>query len=588
MADLLGLVEFGPSPVLQKDRASRALACWPASAARREVVYEHIFLAGISLNSEDRFTLTDECNRKCTCGWTRMISPDAIKNALAHRNILRDMPPPFAGCLFNHNDQTFYLITDPYGLQPVYYGHTATILYFSTKLFPLFACSHASTTLDPRGVADLLTYEHTTGDRTLFADIQVVPPGTVLEYRGGTRRMERYYVLECGDSREKTSLRDAAHELAAGLHTAVAKATSGHSRIAITLSGGLDSRALLGSAMAVGRQPVTYTFGSEKCRDRRYAAALSRQVGVRHVAVESDGTHLNRRFDQALFQTGANVSCIHYHILTLADALAETADVVLDGLGGDALTGAHIKWWMTGEKDAEKVIRTLFSLRATAFRELKEHADLFAPELRDNPDYEASQAIREHFIRRGARPLWSGAHRFDLLERQRRFIQYGPHLLRASVPVKTPFYGSEFVRTALQMPLSYLRGQRAYLEAHRCVWRNLAAVPDSTRGVPLTAPLIVRRAKLLADAALGRVGRRLGLRGWSGGPADYDRWIVGAYGRRLKEEIEAGLPFIESVFQPKYLKGMLHDQRSMMRYSASQLSALATVCAAARTASGVS
>ena len=49
----------------------------------------------------------------------------------------------------------------------------------------------------------------------------------------------------------------------------------------------------------------------------------------------------------------------------MADLLKSEADVVLDGLAGDALTGAHIKPKMVHANSTQAAISAVYALRAT-------------------------------------------------------------------------------------------------------------------------------------------------------------------------------------------------------------------------------
>jgi asparagine synthase (glutamine-hydrolysing) len=60
----------------------------------------------------------------------------------------------------------------------------------------------------------------------------------------------------------------------------------------MSLSGGLDSRAILSALSVAGRPVVTFTLGVRGCADERIAATLSRLAGTRHRFVELDERYL--------------------------------------------------------------------------------------------------------------------------------------------------------------------------------------------------------------------------------------------------------------------------------------------------------
>ena len=114
----------------------------------------------------------------------------------------------------------------------------------------------------------------------------------------------------------------------------------------------------------------------------------------------------------------------------------------------------------------------LYRQRATAFATDAERREIFSPDFLANEPYDPTDALREHFQTAASVSPWWGCHRFDLLERQRRFIQFGPHQLRPLLRVETPFYWKPLVDLAMSLPLRFLFGQRAYLRMHAATSPN--------------------------------------------------------------------------------------------------------------------
>jgi hypothetical protein len=104
--------------------------------------------------------------------------------------------------------------------------------------------------------------------------------------------------------------------------------------------------------------------------------------------------------------------------------------------------------------------------RATAWAENAVRSSCFRADFLRTAPLTADEQQRACFAELGQRPPWFGCHRFDLRERQRRFIQYGPHLLRPFVHVETPFYSRSLVGLMISAPADELFRQRAYLRMH--------------------------------------------------------------------------------------------------------------------------
>lgn len=419
---------------------------------------------------------------------------------------LSEMPPPFAGCVADCNSQLFYIFGDCYGFQPIYYSCTSGALIFSTKLGPLLRSGLADWRLDRSALLDFFTYEHVTGNRTFADSVQLLPPASLLCFQNGAIQLSTYADCYSGKPDNHLKTRDIADQLYGELSKSVSESCDLSSRFSITLSGGLDSRALLGCASASGKEVHnTYTFGKTGCPEFLIAQELANRAGVPHQNSFIDGSFLPKWIDHAVEVTGGMVGAIHFHILALLDQLAPDEECILDGLGGDALTGAHLSWGMVMANSREQAMDLVYKQRATVFANRKDREFIFEPDFLQDTSYDSREAICKHFTKLDDAPIWVGCHRFDLLERQRRFIQFGPHLMRPFLAVHTPFYSPDLVGLMTKAPAKALIEQHAYLLMHAKHIANLAEVPDDKRGLPVGWPQSIRFAKRVFDFSRRRL-----------------------------------------------------------------------------------
>ena len=462
-----------------------------------------------------------------------------LARALNNRDdaYLSALPPPFSAAVRTTSPEALWLVSDRYGLYPLYYFCECNLLAFASKLAPLLHCDLIRWSLDQRAILDFFTYEHVTGDRTFANCVHVLPPATALCFADGKLSQHSYSHLSFRP--RKLSADDLAGSLYTELSNSVAESVRHRSRVAVTLSGGLDSRAILGCALERAGDVRTYTFGPHDCRDVQVARELARRTGVPNTTVEIDGRYLLEWLDHGIFVTGGMVSCTQFHIIALATLLAEEADVVLDGLGGDALTGGHLKPMAVAARTTETALASLYRQRATAWASSEERNQIFDPDFVAGLDCDPREAMEGHFRCLGGEPRWWGCHRFDLLERQRRFTQFGPHQLRPLLDVRTPFYSNRLVDLMLSASPRHLLGQRAYLKMHARHLSLLAAVPDSARGLPLSYPLSVRLGKQALDFV--KRSTPASLRGAVSGtpesPTDYRGWFRGALREFLEDRL---------------------------------------------------
>lgn len=147
--------------------------------------------------------------------------------------------------------------------------------------------------LDPAGVAAYLASDGTHGGLTLFAGVSAVNSGSIVELVSSDPKQVRYWRIDPEPRRatdEFESLRD---EMADLMRRSVARRleAAGTSEVRISLSGGVDSKGLLGILLEeVGREAITavsYYHGEQVGdMDLPEAQRVARLAGVEHVAIE--------------------------------------------------------------------------------------------------------------------------------------------------------------------------------------------------------------------------------------------------------------------------------------------------------------
>lgn len=473
---------------------------------------------------------------------------------------LWELEPRFAACVLDRKHHTLSLISDRFGLIPTYFALVGGCLVFGTKLHSLPRTGLVNWRLDPLSVADLLTFEHLTGNRALFQNVEVVPAASILTFHDGT--MKRCSYRPPPREPRKTTVREAADQMFTALFKAVHDQTSEADAVKITLSGGLDSRALLGCAHRTGRRLTTCSFGLPGCRDLIYAQAMAKKLDIPNTSVETDGTFLTKWLRYGAYVTGSTVGCMHFHILALGELLTD-GEVVLDGMGGDAFTGAHLKLSMYRARDSQRAVDALFHQRASACRSASELSEILDPDFARDLSYDPKDAIRVHFRDRGGKQLWRECHAFDIAERQRRFVQIGPSLMQPLCQVRTPFYSNGFLDVADDLGPRELFEQRAYLRMQAKHLRDLASCSDTARGIPLTWPHSLRFGKKVYDA-LSRRSKGL-LPGWprsTSATTNYRAWFATTLRPLLMEHLSDAAGLLTGIVRKGVAERLIREQTS--------------------------
>ncbi len=168
---------------------------------------------------------------------------------------------------------------DRLGHRLLYWYEDREILLFAAELKALLAWPGLRRELDLDAVADYFNYGYPLGETTFLRDVRVLPAGHALSWRDGEVRLRAWAAPWRFEPVERP-LGDLVDELDALYPPLLARRLQPEGPIALPLSGGLDSRFILGHLRRLGRLPRTFTHGKPGCLDARIAVRLARAAGV--------------------------------------------------------------------------------------------------------------------------------------------------------------------------------------------------------------------------------------------------------------------------------------------------------------------
>lgn len=396
------------------------------------------------------------------------------------------------------------IVTDRLGSRLLMFAHDGRRVVFANELKGVVAGRAQPSRPGGAGLYALLHASSHYGDETWVEGVQLVRPGTVLTLEGGRLSERRYNRLHFAQRGEWGRPEDAsADDLAALLKRATARmfkdapALSG----AITLSGGLDSRAV---ALSIDpdRRPLTaITYGDPDSADVRYARELAGVLGLSHLYIEPELDGLlaaAKRTTQRL--TGSEAELGFYsaqldRVLWSSEALSpldETASPIwhpiyrrhmrfmLNGAAGDALTGSHLTPDMLAFPSRQGLIRQTFN------RCFTRDPTLVASVL--NPRF--SSAHQGSLLSRFSRSFdgivadhpMSAASTWDMEQRQRRGAFASFVMERYFCSCRSPFLDYDVVNFLAGLPPRWRFQQRLYKRMFVRCFPQAAHVPWAYTG----------------------------------------------------------------------------------------------------------
>lgn len=512
----LGLLNPEPQPIFNKDRT-------------RCIVLDGELYDYESLKTElsaEGYRFSVENDAEFLLYWYEARGPEG----------LGELNGSFVLAIWDSRTQTVTLANDRYGLRPLYYAQRADCLLFGSEIKALLADLQLSKEVDPRAVTDFFAFEMLLGDKTFFSEIRALLPASVLTFGKHASASKRYWDLTFRKEPtivNKDAVIDRADEL---LQTAVRRCTDGALTTGVFLSGGLDSRTLLGAVAQQQSFPIqTFTMGRESSYDMRIAQRIAQVLGTDHHTLTLSPKAQAEVIKHGVWLTEGMTNCIHMSILNLLSLTRNYVDVVLDGIGAPLLKGTYIHFppSLFDTSNDEELAQTLFASFNTG---IQPHAmsNFFTGRFSAQIESLAIESLREEVRRAPVEGFTSKAEYVCVRNRQTRFIAFGPIITRSQLESRAPLFDNDLVEFICSVPAEMRYNHKLHRQLLIKHYPKLAAIPWDFTGLSLgvsspfvsLAPRAWFRIRREANKLLIKMSK--GRRSWSNADprifTDYASW----------------------------------------------------------------
>ena len=255
---------------------------------------------------------------------------------------LSELNGMFAFAILDGRRRRLVAARDRFGIKPLYYARLGGRFALASELRTLLRVPGVERELDRESLWHYLTLRFVPGERSILAGVRRLPPGHLLEVDLDTGALDvrRWYRLEfapdAGPSREEWVER-----LREALGSAVERWSLSDVPIACSLSGGLDSSAVVALLAERGAAPATYSLGfSDDDGELPLARALAGRYGTDHHEIVVDPDELLRDLLSMVWALdepygGGLPSWYVFRFM------AQDVKVGLTGSGGDELFGNY-------------------------------------------------------------------------------------------------------------------------------------------------------------------------------------------------------------------------------------------------------
>ena len=232
------------------------------------------------------------------------------------------------------------LANDRYGLMRAYYAVSNGGLLFAPEAKAILQDGAFKRELNTEALVAYLAFGEFWGDRTLFKEVNILPPASILTYGSGKLSVTQYWQFRYQPDRS-LSEREMAERVAEAFRRAVAVRMREPLRYGVSLSGGLDCRSVLAAIEPEKRREMaTYSYGPPYCDQIPIARKVAEKCGTRHRFIELKPEIITDNAEQLVWLTDGRNHIEGSFLHPVHRQARHEVDVIFDGFVLDRTLGA--------------------------------------------------------------------------------------------------------------------------------------------------------------------------------------------------------------------------------------------------------
>jgi len=412
--------------------------------------------------------------------------------------------------IYQKTEKRLTIFSDHIASMPMYYLEQDGCLFFGSEKKYILSLTQKSPTIDPVGLLQIVAHRYNLDDRTFLAGIKRMIPGTRLTYQRGRLELSRYQLLTFRVPNKTPRVDDLLDEWGDRLKEATLLRLQGKDRILISLSGGLDSRAIA-CAMPRDIRPISSrTRGVGGSLECTLAAEIAECLCFNHNQENPEATSYSDVIPKIAWRTECETHFTNALSISNHANAKIHGDHIAGGWLGDASSGAHIfvdmLWPRSRRKFIEHAYHRHLAYTAHSLRNIFSWDFLQEtfPELQEA--FLASFEYLEDSTNLQVYEIW------DLYQRQRRQTTTSMSVDSYLFEKIRPFYDKDYLNFTLTLP-AYLRfGQSLYQAMIYRLGPEIRHIPSANNQLQLRRSCLGNlgnKGRTLVNRAMTRRIRRV-------------------------------------------------------------------------------
>jgi len=303
------------------------------------------------------------------------------------------------------------------------------------------------TDFDILALAEYLLFGYPLGDRTLWKDIKRLPPATVLMMDTKNNEFLLKKVLSWNLEPKSATMNQVREEtrklvnLFLSSSKNIAQTFSKDYAHIVSLSGGLDSRAVLGGLVRVGANPIAYSFPSG---ENRIAKKVAQTLKVKHQVISSSFKITNEDYVKL---TDSLISMRLRHLVSYLYGFREKIGkkaILYTGDGGHQVKKEYA-YTIRNISNVEKLLQCI--IEAEHIFDLDEISSML-----DIDKCAFKEHLKKHIMSYPEKTMEGKLIHFKQFERYFKWMFVGEDRNRFFLWSTTPFYSIDLFRTSMKVP----------------------------------------------------------------------------------------------------------------------------------------
>ncbi|OAG26993.1 asparagine synthase-related protein [Thermodesulfatator autotrophicus] len=474
----------------------------------------------------------------------------------------------FSFSLFDGNEGKLYLVSDKFGLKPLYYAVIGEDFLFASEVKAFFKHPNFDKTLDYEAIGDLFYFSFVTGDKTLLKAVKLLPQASVLTYSLKERLFriipywDNFSLFTPKGEHKEVSFEDLVELFKKGVKKRLKK----KDLLGISISGGLDSRSILAALGGEAQGMPSYTLGLPGCEDERLSARMARIMGTRHEFIPITREHLKDFLALARALVLYSDGFYHPHESTEKVALdyfkKAPFKILFRGHGGEIVKASlafpvQVDKTVLKAKEPSLLNRILLEKANLVLLDLEANKIFANEELKIQPQRIAEERLA---ITRKLLDKLSPADvflHFYLCEYVRRQVVASLTIFRNQTEIRLPFLDETFLKEALRLPVNKRWEGEIHVEIVKRCAPALVKVPNSNTGAPLDAG----KFRLWLTDKFNSLLKKISVPGFRH-YTEFDKWQRKYFREALEEILFDRRTLDRGIYNPEVLKKVFSEHIS--------------------------